>query len=98
MVEPLIPNHPKNTDVECLRCGAMNIPENHICGKCGASLPLVYDEEGKVFSWRDNAHFAELLSQGPQRKMSPMAIGWLLRLGLILFAILMALVILTRRR
>ncbi len=42
--------HAKNLDVKCLRCGMFNIPENKICGNCGASLPIVYDEEGKPFT------------------------------------------------
>ena len=48
------PRHPRTADLTCLRCGAGNIPENHVCGRCGASLPVVYDEEGKVFNWRDH--------------------------------------------
>lgn len=57
---PLI-RYPKNLDVKCLRCGAMNIPENKICGRCGASLPLVYDEEGKVFDWKEDPYYQALL-------------------------------------
>lgn len=58
----------KNLDTECLRCGAFNIPENHICGRCGASLPLVYDEEGKVFSWRGHPRWDETYSKGAKRQ------------------------------
>ena len=88
---------PKTSDIKCLRCGAMNIPENHVCGRCGASLPIVYDEAGKVFNWRDNTRHGDLLSQGPQRKWSPMATSWLLRAAVILFALLFALFMLHRR-
>jgi hypothetical protein len=31
----------------------MNIPENRICGACGANLPLIYDEAGKPFVGSD---------------------------------------------
>ncbi len=62
---PLI-RYPKNLDVKCLRCGAMNIPENKICGRCGASLPLVYDEEGKVFDWKEDPYYQALLKKREQ--------------------------------
>lgn len=41
------PEVAKTTDLECLRCGVKNVPENRVCGRCGASLPTVYDREGR---------------------------------------------------
>ena len=60
--EPVVPKptrEPKNYDLKCLDCGAFNIPENLVCGACGASLPVVYDKNGKVFHWEsDSPYFA----------------------------------------
>jgi hypothetical protein len=64
----------------------MNIPDNHICGRCGASLPLVFDEEGKVFHLRDPQVSA---GRGTGR-FSPGNARWVLRFGIILFALLLA--------
>lgn len=82
----------KNLDVECLKCGAFNIPENQVCGRCGASLPLIYDEEGKVFNWREDSHYAALVGRDPQKRsrVRPEQTRWILRVGLILFALFVA--------
>jgi hypothetical protein len=41
-------------------CRAANIPENIICGACGASLPVVYDKDGRVFRFEtDSPYWAE---------------------------------------
>ncbi len=90
------PEHRRNYDVDCLRCGVRNIPENKVCGHCGASLPLVYDSEGKVFDPRDLSQRWEAVQKGSRPRMSPQATGWILRMGVILFAILMAIWIMHR--
>ncbi len=85
----------KNSDVECLRCGARNIPENRICGACGASLPLVYDQDGNVFNWRGDPRLENLLHHGASRRiLTPRTAGWLLRLLVILSALFTAFLIL----
>jgi hypothetical protein len=93
-----LPPHRKNLDVECLRCGAMNLPENQICGRCGASLPLIYDSEGKVLHWGQNQHLQRLLKQGAgKRALNPNNVRWLMRLGVLLAAFLVAWWIMHRR-
>ena len=91
--------HPLTSDVKCLRCGAFNIPDNKICGRCGASLPLVYDEEGNVSSWERQERVQRLLRQGrqPGFRVSPDATRWFLRALVILGALLVAWWILHRR-
>jgi len=84
------PARSRSSDIKCLRCGAFNIPENHVCGQCGASLPLVYDEEGNVLNLREDPRFQKLLNARARPKMSPMAMGWILRFGVIFFALLLA--------
>jgi len=87
-------HYPKNLDVKCLRCGAMNIPENHICGRCGASLPLVYDEEGKVFQWETDSYLKVMLKRrqkDPAKR--PDQMRWVLRFAVLLAAFLFALYI-----
>lgn len=86
--------HSKNLDVKCLRCGAYNIAENHICGRCGASLPLVYDEDGRVFSLRQRAMERALIARKAPSKVS--TVQWLVRFGVILFALYIAYMILHR--
>lgn len=82
-------------DVECLRCGAMNIPENKICGRCGASLPLVYDEEGKVFDWKKDPYYQAVFKKGGMGKGPAVdRVRWLLRAGILLVALLIAFYIL----
>ena len=81
---PPIPKR-KNLDVECLRCGAFNVVENKFCGACGASLPVVYDEDGNVFQQETG------LSPGGRTftpyRISPYKAGWILRAGVLLFAL-----------
>ncbi len=84
-------SRPKSFDVKCLRCGAMNIPDNRICGACGANLPIVYDEEGKPFS------SGELMEQYfPQPKNEggvPKGVNrtrWILRMIVVLLALWLA--------
>jgi len=77
--------HLKNLDVKCLRCGAMNIPENRICGACGANLPVIFDESGKAFTGGDL--FKQYLP--PEKNKAGTSAGvnrtrWILR-ALILF-------------
>ncbi len=80
--------HPKTADIECLRCGAFNIPENHVCGRCGANLPIVYDEEGNIFSWRGHKRWDETRNQGARRQT--LSFGWIIRIGVVLVALFLA--------
>lgn len=97
MPEPAL-RQPKNFDVQCLRCNAINIPENKICGRCGASLPLLYDEEGKVFDWKEDAYYkAVYLKKSGSQRFSTERVRWILRAGVILFAIVAAIFIIHRR-
>ncbi len=96
MSEPA--HYPQNLDVKCLRCGAMNIPENKICGRCGASLPLVYDSEGKVFSWEKDSYLGDILKRkAPDTAKRPDQVRWLLRFLILLAAFLVALCIMRHR-
>gem|GEM_PF-1097623 len=47
----------RTTDIKCLGCGAYNIPENIVCGACGANLPVIYGSDGKVFSWESDSPY-----------------------------------------
>jgi hypothetical protein len=86
-------------DVKCLKCGAFNIPDNHVCGRCGASLPIVYDHEGNVFNWRADSHPREFLNQATRsrNRLSPSSLAWFLRILLILSAFVAAYFIMRRR-
>lgn len=86
----VIPLSPKNYDVKCLRCGAMNIPDNHICGKCGASLPVVYDRDGNIYRGQANPDLRLRLTRGPGQTVNPQSMGWFLRVALVLLAIFFA--------
>jgi len=90
-VLPLDPNRRKSHDIECLNCGAYNIPENKNCGRCGASLPLVYDEQGKVFNWIEAQGFDEVMkiksTTGPRRGSGPKILRVLVVLMILLFAL-----------
>jgi hypothetical protein len=90
--------HAKSYDAKCLRCGAMNIPENHVCGNCGASLPLVYDRDGNYTLGPRNPEAASRLKLVPLRRpISPGQAGWFLRVGIILFAIVVAYILMHRK-
>ena len=39
--------------IRCLECGKENISDNKVCGWCGASLPLIYNREGRTVHWRE---------------------------------------------
>ena len=84
--------HHKNMDVHCLRCGAYNIAENHICGRCGASLPLVYDEEGKVFSLRQRSLDRGRLVRKKTDRVS--TVRWAMRMAVVVVALYIAYLIL----
>jgi hypothetical protein len=90
-VVPIDPRHRKSHDIECLRCGAYNIPENKNCGRCGASLPLVYDDEGKVFNWKEAQGFDEVMKikspTGPRRGSGPKILRVLVVMIILLFAL-----------
>jgi len=75
----------KNLDVECLRCGAFNVVENRICGACGASLPLVYDEDGEVFRLEGGVSPAG--RPFTPYRINPRKTAWVLRGLVLLFAL-----------
>jgi hypothetical protein len=76
----------------------MNIPDNHICGNCGASLPLVYDQDGNYRLGPHNPDLALRLTRVPVRKtISPQRAGWILRVGIVLFAVAAAFFIMHRK-
>jgi hypothetical protein len=69
----------------------MNIPDNQICGRCGANLPLVYDEDGHVVRLEENS-FRVTPSA---RSSSPSSASvnrtrWMMRFFIVLFALLLA--------
>jgi hypothetical protein len=84
-------SHLKNLDVKCLRCGVMNIPENRICGACGANLPVIYDEAGKPFT--GGALFKQYLPPPKNRTGIPAGVNrtrWILRGLIVLLALWVA--------
>ncbi|MGH7739610.1 MAG: hypothetical protein ACREL1_05635 [bacterium] len=87
---PTIPPRRKNLDVECLRCGAYNLAENKICGQCGANLPLVYDEDGNVARLSVGLIPASRGRASTPYRISPWKTAWLLRAGVLLFALAVA--------
>ena len=92
MSEPSLKPQPKNRDVECLKCGARNIPDNRICGRCGANLPVVYDDKGQVFHWEEAQGFEGLMNLPVPGRKGPSVnkTRWLLRGAILLFALLIA--------
>ena len=83
--------HRRNYDVDCLRCGARNIPENRICGKCGASLPLVYDSGGRLHDPKELSKRWETVKRAtPAGEAVSTFVRWVLRVGVILLALLLA--------
>jgi hypothetical protein len=101
-VAPL-PEH-FNPDVHCLRCGAFNIPDNLVCGNCGANLPLVFGADGKPRILMDDVvrystmagkpHGGGFLSDPATRGEN---VRWVLRFLVILGAIVFAIWVLSRR-
>ena len=90
--------HAKNYDAKCLRCGVMNIPENRICGSCGASLPLNYDRDGNFMMGPHDPDLSLRLKHGPgPRTISPGRVSWFLRFGIIFFAVAVAYVLMHRK-
>ena len=71
--------------------------ENHVCGNCGANLPILYNVEGELLKWQEDPYYGSVFKSEAKQKMSPLKRGMLFRLGLIAFAILAALLILGRR-
>jgi hypothetical protein len=90
----------KNMDVECLRCGVFNLAENVICGRCGASLPLVYDSEGGVFGWGEGVSPSgrPLIDFSVSKKITPEKVRWYLRAAILFFALGLAFLILRFNR
>jgi hypothetical protein len=98
MSDSQTPPRRKNTDVQCLKCGAFNITDNRICGQCGANLPVIYDDQGQVFRWEDAQGYEGLLHK-PEPKGSHPSVnktGWILRVVILLTAVLFAIYILNR--
>lgn len=98
MADPARP-HGLSGDVKCLRCGAMNLPDNKICGRCGANLPLVYDEEGKVVRLEENSYRVTSTNKRPPitGAHSVNRTRWMLRFFAVLFALLVAAWILSHK-
>ncbi len=88
------PNTPwRGGDIQCLRCRSWNIPDNHICGNCGASLPVLYDEEGHPrFSMEPRRVAARYLVQQSNTRFIKIRI--FLSLILIVFIIILLMVVL----
>jgi len=82
MEPPFFPKR-TNADIECLRCGARNILENLICGRCGANLPLVYNDEGNILKWQEDPYYGSVFKGEKRRKMSQLQKGLLVRLAII---------------
>ena len=72
MSEPAKPPREHLTsDVKCMECGVYNIPENKICGACGANLPVIYDREGRLFHWEsDSPYWDSLYPEKAQKKQA----------------------------
>jgi hypothetical protein len=93
------PREVRTSDVKCLACGVYNIPENRICGACGASLPLIYDKDGKVFRWETDSPYWEAIHPSKKKGLvTPGASAWILRVSVLLLAILFALWLMYRNR
>jgi hypothetical protein len=98
-----LPEH-FNPDLKCLRCGAYNIPDNVICGECGANLPVIFGPDGKPRIVTDDAARFSTITGKPHGGgflSDPVTRGegvrWMLRLFIVLAAIVAALWILSRR-
>jgi hypothetical protein len=88
----------RTSDIKCLSCGAYNIPENIVCGACGANLPLIYDKDGKVFRWEsDSPYWAALQPKKKKGLGDPNAAGWMVRGAVVIGAVLFALYVMSRR-
>lgn len=69
-----------------------------ICGRCGASLPVIYDKDGKLFRWETDSPYWESLHPSKKKGVGPSgASGWVLRGGILLAAALFALWVFARR-
>jgi hypothetical protein len=89
-------SQPKTSDIKCLKCGAFNLLENHVCGRCGANLPVIFDDAGEVFNWREDPHYRALLEPNASRRLTPFQRALWLRAGTILFLFLLILWLLRR--
>ncbi len=89
---PIPSRRPRSMDVECFRCGAFNLPENKVCGRCGANLPLIYDEAGKVMNWTEDPYFKSVVGRPKGAfRSSPQSTRMFLRYGVIFVALVIAL-------
>jgi hypothetical protein len=87
-----------NLDAQCLRCGAMNIPDNHICGRCGANLPVVYDTEGNVFDREAETRQEEMVKVRRKDSFgSPEKFRVLVRMTVIILSVLFLLWLIRHR-
>ncbi len=100
MPESHIPPRPKNRDIKCLKCGVFNIPDNRICGHCGASLPVVYDVKGEVFHWEEAQGYEALMRKPEARgsRSSVNRIRWIMRILILLTAVLFAIYIMNMHK
>jgi hypothetical protein len=89
----------RTTDVKCLECGALNIPDNHICGACGANLPVIYDQEGRLFHWEtDSPYWDALHPEERKKRQGSWALAPLIfRVVLVFIGILFAMWMMARR-
>jgi hypothetical protein len=88
----------RNADVQCLKCGAFNIVDNRICGRCGASLPVVYDEKGQVFRWEEAQGYEALVKKPEPKGFRPSVdkTRWILRAAVLITALLFAFYLMNR--
>jgi len=89
----------RTSDVKSLSCGVYNIPENKVCGACGANLPLIYDKDGKVFHWETDSPYWDAMH--PKKGKGSMRSGaspWMIRVVAVLVAVLFALWLMMRHK
>ena len=100
MPDSQTPLRRKNLDVQCLRCGVFNIHDNKICGKCGANLPVIYDEKGQPFNWEDAQGYEALVGKPEPKGIGRRSVGrtrWVLRAIILIIAVLGAIYIINAR-
>lgn len=68
----------------------MNIPDNKICGRCGANLPLVFDEEGHMVRLEENSFRTIRTNKRIPLPNTVNRTRWMLRFFVVLFALLVA--------
>jgi hypothetical protein len=61
----------RTQDVKCLECGSFNLPENVVCGACGASLPVIFDREGRVFRFETDSPYWNVYRKREEKGSGP---------------------------